>query len=473
MSEQPRLGGKIRAIRRAHRITQAKLAEQLGISPSYLNLIEHNRRPLPAHLLIQLAKRFDLDLQTFGEDDSAKVHTELMEVFGDELFDDHGITKADVTELVEHHPNVSKAIRTLYDAWRSAREQARRLAGTTENDGVVGKRILPSEEVSDFIQEHDNHFPELEAAAERLIRDAALDPHRIQEGLVAWLEEELDVRVRFVEAKDMGKAVRRLDRSRRTLEISELLRPRSRNFQLAHAVGLLTRSEELDRLVDHAHLSRPESRRLARVAMANYFAGAVLMPYEAFLEAAQASRYDIELIGHRFRVSFEQVCHRLSTLRRPGREGVPFHLIRIDIAGNISKRFSASGIQFARYSGACPRWNIFRALLTPGVITTQISEMDDGERYFCLARTLRKGDRGYHAAHTVHAIGLGCRLEDAPALVYADGVDLQRTDQAVKIGVTCRLCERTDCDQRAMPAVGSPLRVDENLRGMSFYANPE
>ncbi|MEZ4318795.1 MAG: short-chain fatty acyl-CoA regulator family protein [Myxococcota bacterium] len=467
MSETPKLGGKIRAIRRTHKLTQARLAEQLGISASYLNLIEHNRRPLPATLLIQLARRFDLDLQTFAEDDSVRVHTDLMEVLGDPLFDDHGLTKSDVDELVEHHPNVARAIRTLYDAWRTAWGQARH----TDAD-ALGQNVLPSEEVNDFLQAHENHFPELEAAAERLIRDARLDPHHIQQGLVSHLHDTLGYDVVFVKA-NTGGVVRRLDRQRRVLEISELLRPRSRNFQLAHAVGLLTRSDELDRLVEHPVLSGPESRRLARVALANYFAGAVLMPYEAMLEAAVDSRYDIELLGHRFRVSFEQVCHRLTSLRRPGREGVRFHLIRIDIAGNISKRFSASGIPFARYSGACPRWNVFRALLTPGVITTQLSEMPDGTRYFCVARTIRKGDRGYHSTHTVHAIGLGCRIDDAPALVYADGIDLTRTDQAVPIGVTCRLCERRDCEQRAMPSIGSPLRVDEDLRGVSFYASVE
>ncbi|MCA9570029.1 MAG: DUF2083 domain-containing protein [Myxococcales bacterium] len=465
MVETPRLGARVRAIRKAHRLTQVRLAEQLGISPSYLNLIEHNRRPLPAALLLQLAKLFDLELDAFEQDDAVNVKADLMEVFGDDLFDDEGLTGADVDELVQHHPNVARAIRTLYDALYQAREQAQACAG---DEGDPVRALLPSDEVSAFLQERRNHFPELEAAAESLSRSARLEPHHMQQGLVAHLAH-LGYTVEFVEAESLRRAVRRIDRERKVVSVSELLRPRSRLFQLAHAVGLLTRSDILDDLVEDPGLTRPESRRLARVALCNYFAGAVLMPYEDFLTTAEELRYDIERIGHRFRVSFEQVCHRLTTLSRPGREGVAFHLIRTDIAGNISKRFSASGIRFARYSGVCPRWNVFGALLTPGRISTQISVMPEGDAYFCIARTIRKGDRGYHTQETIHSVGLGCRLEDARALVYADGIDLD-AGKAVPIGVTCRACPRRDCEQRAMPSAGSPLQIDEDVRGMSFYA---
>jgi predicted transcriptional regulator len=217
-------------------------------------------------------------------------------------------------------------------------------------------------------------------------------------------------------------------------------------------------------------LTTPESRTVARVALANYFGGAVLMPYERFLQAAKSLRYDIELLGHRFRTSFEQVCHRLTTLQRPGSEGVPFHMIRIDVAGNISKRFSASGIRFARFSGACPRWNVFSALSTPGLIRVQLSRMPDGKSYFCLACSVRKDSGGYLAPHAVQAIGIGCPASMARELVYADGIDLENLEAAVPVGVTCRLCERMDCTQRAFPPLQHPLRVKEGVRGVSFYA---
>jgi predicted transcriptional regulator len=229
----------------------------------------------------------------------------------------------------------------------------------------------------------------------------------------------------------------------------------------------------LDRLVRDEQLTTPESRALARVALANYFAAALLMPYQPFLEAARAERYDIELLAHRFGASFEQVCHRLTTLRRPGAEGVPLHFLRIDIAGNISKRFSGSGIRFARFSGACPRWNVHAAFMTPGMIRVQISRMPDGDVYFCIARTIRSDRGGYNQPHTVQAIGLGCDMRHARALVYSDGVDLDDPNAAVPVGVTCRICEHLDCEQRAFPALTHPLRIDENVRGVSFFSPVE
>ena len=214
--------------------------------------------------------------------------------------------------------------------------------------------------------------------------------------------------------------------NRNVLVLSELLPTRSRTFQLAHQLAVLTQGSVMDRIVAEGRFSTDESRGLAKVTLANYFAGAVLMPYAPFLQAAKEERYDIDVLGRRFRVGFEQVCHRLTTLRRPGAEGVPFHMMRIDVAGNISKRFSASGIRFARFSGACPRWNIFAAFLTPGMIRIQVSRMPDGEVFFCLARTIQKDSGGYHAQHPVQAIGLGCRVEHARELVYSDGIDVEQ-----------------------------------------------
>jgi hypothetical protein len=252
-----------------------------------------------------------------------------------------------------------------------------------------------------------------------------------------------------------------------------VLPPRSRRFQLAHQVGLITQSEILDRLIRDESLTTQESRSLARVALANYFAAALLMPYQPFLDAAKAERYDIELLAHRFGASFEQVCHRLTTLRRPGSEGVPLHFLRIDIAGNISKRFSGSGIRFARFSGACPRWNVHAAFMTPGMIRTQLSRMEDGAVYFCIARTVRSDRGGYNAPHTVQAIGLGCEVRYARELVYSDGVDVDNPNAATPVGVTCRICSHLDCEQRAFPALQHPLRIDENVRGVSFFAPVE
>ncbi|MCA9544100.1 MAG: DUF2083 domain-containing protein [Myxococcales bacterium] len=470
MAVSARMGAKVRSLRRRQRLTQTELADQLGISASYLNLIEHNRRPLTAPLLIKLARLFDVDVTRFAAEEDEQLASELMEAFADPLFDEHNLTAHDVRDLVTQHPAAGRAVLALYAAFVESRDQRLAKGAQPDAEGPGEALSLPSEEVSAMLQRHLNHFPGLEVVAEDIRAKARLTDDDVSRGLTAYLEGTLKVRVRVRTVQDMRGAVRRYDRTHHELWLSEVLAPRSRNFQLAHQCGLLAAREVISALVDEApELTSDASKRLARISLANYLASAVIMPYDAFLHAARQERYDIELLGHRFRSSFEQVCHRLTTLRRPGHAGVPFHLIRVDIAGNISKRFSASGIRFARFSGACPRWNVHAAFTTPGRIRVQISEMPEGERFFCMARTVQRGAAGYHASHTVHAIGLGCRVEDAGALVYADGLDLTHGN-AVRVGVSCRLCPRLDCEHRAMPPLKSPLEVDEDVRGLSFYA---
>lgn len=472
MADSPRLGAKIRALRRRESLSQVQLAERLGISASYLNLIEHNRRPLSAQLLIRLAQLFQLDLQAFAEDDQSQLVSDLYEAFGDPLFEGHDLTSTEVKELVGQSPQLARAVITLYQAYRTTRDSAESLAGnlgSSPGTTDVDRSNLPSEEVSDLIQRHQNYFPEIESAAEMLWRIARLDAHELYRGLSAYLDSVHGVRVRIEKDAQMGGAVRRYLPKEHVLELSEILAPRTRNFQLAHQIGLIDHADLFGRIAKDRGLTSDDARALCKVALANYFAGAVLMPYSPFWEAAKETRYDVELLGHRFRVSWEQACHRLTTLQRPGAEGVPFHLVRLDIAGNISKRFSASGFRFARFSGACPRWNEHAAFLTPGMVRTQLAQMPDGTTYFCVARTVRDDSGGYHAPHALHSVGLGCEVRFAKALVYAQGIDLGSPSGSVPIGVACRVCERKDCEQRAFPPLLQPLRVDENLRGRSFY----
>jgi hypothetical protein len=449
-----------------------QLAERLGISPSYLNLIESNRRPLPAALLIKLAQLFGMDLHAFGADDDARLVNDLLEAFADPLFDAYQLTSLDLRDLALNHPNVARATLALYTSYKTQRAASDELAARLDGEDAAGPEnsLLPSEEVSDLIQSRMNYFPELEEGAEELWKKARLDPEEIYPGLVRYLDKQHGVQVRIARGEAERGILRRFDAEKQILTLSELLPTRSRTFQLAHQIALLTDHGRIDRLVVDAHLTTDESRGLARVALANYFAGAILMPYARFLEACRQERYDLDVIGRRFRVGFEQLCHRFTTLRRPGAEGVPFHMIRIDVAGNISKRFSASGIRFARFSGACPRWNVFAAFMTPGMIRIQLSRFADGATYFCIARTIHKDSGGYHAQQPVQSIGLGCRIEHAREMVYSDGIDLESAQTATPVGVTCRLCDRTDCEQRAFPSIRQPLQVDENVRGISLYA---
>lgn len=470
-ADSPKLGNKIRGLRRREGLTQAQLAKRLGISPSYLNLIENNRRTLTASLLIKLAQLFDLDLQAFSQDDQDQLTGDLLEVLADPMFETHQLTQAEVRELAANNPGIAQAMLTLHRAFRSARDSAGSLAERMDDSGAsIARAALPSEEVSDFVQRATNYFPELEEAAELLWKAARLDAHEVRRGLIEYLESVHGITIRVEQEVMMQGAVRRFDEKNHILRLGEVLPPRSRNFQLAYQIAFADHPDLLHRLSKDPSLTTDASRRLARVALANYFAAAVMMPYERFRSSAQALRYDVELLGHRFRTSFEQVCHRLTTLRRPGAEGIPFHLVRIDVAGNISKRFSASGFRFARFSGACPRWNEHTAFLTPGLIRRQLAEMPDGKRYFCMARTVRNELGGFHAPHALHAVGLGCELRYARELIYADGMDLEDAESVTPVGVTCRICERMNCEERAFPSVMQTLEIDEHARGRSLYA---
>ncbi len=470
MKTRRNLGGTVRAQRKHRQMTQVELARRLEISPSYLNLIEHNERPLTASLLLKLAAEFDLKISDFQDDTSAQLADDLAEVFADPIFETQAMSDDEVRGLVEASPAGARAILSLYHNVRATRASLEDLSSRIydgEQLPSVASR-LPSEEVNDFIQRHMNHFPELEEGAERLWREAKLEIGARYRGMVRYLEER-DIEVAIRGPAELRGALRRYDPERGCLSLSEALPAHGRNFQLALQIGLLTQGDFLERMTEEAGFSSDASLIQCRVVLAAYFAGAVLMPYDAFLDAARSDRYDIELVGHRFSASFEQVCHRLTSLRRPGNEGIPFHLLRVDLAGNISKQFSATGIRFARFAGTCPRWNVFSAFQTPNMIRTQISAMPDGTKYFCVARTIPKGRGGYHALHSVQAIGLGCQLAHARELVYTEGIDLTNLEKIVPVGVTCRLCERTDCEERVFPSIRTPGRMDENVRGISVY----
>lgn len=461
------LGTRLRALRRREGLTQAAFSKRLGISTSYLNLIENDRRPLTAQVLIKLARSFEVDLAEFSGDAEDGIVQDLMEAFGDPLFDEHGLTNSDLRELASSQPEVGRAMVRLYQAFRGSQETNAQLAlQVSDTQDIQTPTRLPSEEVTDFIQAHHNHFPALEEAAERIWKDGSFELRSLEYRLRRFLEQELGVRVEVAQGADL----RRFDPAKRVLTLSENLPPRSRNFQLAVQTALLWREDDIERMVASFRFRSEAARRLGKVTLANYFAGATLMPYGPFLKAAEAARYDIELLGNRFRTSFEQVAHRMTTLRRTGAEGVPFHFIRVDIAGNISKRFSASGIGFARFGSACSKWNVFAAFMTPGRISRQLSVMPDGKTYFCIARTITRGQGGYHAPHAVQGIGLGCETDHARKLVYADGIDLDAPQRVVQIGTSCRLCPRSDCAQRAFPSLEHPLEIDEHVRGASFFS---
>jgi hypothetical protein len=467
------LGRKVRALRTRAGLTQAALAERLAVSASYLNLIENDRRPLPAGLLIKLAQVLDLDLKTISAAADTRLAADLAEVFGDPLFEGLAPAETELRDVAASSPDMARAVVHLHHAYRAAHDSAQTLAAQVldrQDVSGVDRSALSSEQASDFLERHANHFPELEAEAERVWSDGALAGEDLFGALCAYLERRHKVGVQVAKMGAMGGAMRRFDPATRTLALAEVLRRGSRNFQVAYQIGLLECGPALDRLTRDPALTSDESRALGRVTLANYFGAAVLMPYAAFLAAAEEERYDLDLLQHRFRVNFEQVGHRVCTLQRKGAEGVPFFMVRIDLAGNISKRFSVNSVGFPRFGGLCPLRNVHAAFLQPNVLRVQVSRLPEGTAFFSVARTIRRHRGGFHAPEVLYAIELGCELEHARRLVYADGIDLQSAAGVVAVGVTCRLCERMDCRARAFPSIQRPLDIDENVRGVSFYA---
>lgn len=470
---KPKLGKQIKALRRRQNLTQVAMAQRLGVSSSYLNLIEHDQRAMSANLLLKLAREFDVDLRAFASGEAAALVSDVAEVFSDPMFGDQGVGEDELRELAISCPDAARAVRQLYQRYLAARDSSKVLAEQVhEREDAMGvdRSELVSEQVSDLIQRHRNYYPALEAEAERLWSEAKLEYDGLFRGLRQHLQERHHIRVRVTTVDRMEGAVRRFEPAAHEVLISEGLNYESRIFQLAHQTAWLHCPSVLDSLSADSLLATEASRRLYRVALANYFAGAVVMPYADFLSAAKKERYDIDLLSHRFRCSFEQVCHRLTTLRRPGAEGVPFSMVRVDIAGNISKKFSAGDLRFPRFSGLCPLRNVHLAFLQPGLVRVQLSQLPDGQTQFSIARTVRKNRGGFHTPNVRYAIGLECDVESARGMVYSDGMDLTQTEAAVPVGVTCRLCSRMDCEARAFPSIQQPLQVDENKRGLSFYA---
>lgn len=477
MRTNSHLGYKVRSLRRQAGLTQATLAGRLGISASYLNLLENDRRPFTAELLLALAQSLDVDLRTLAAGPDAQLLADVNETFSDPVFEDHPLTGRDVQSFVESAPDVARAVVRLHHAYAATRAaletlQSHVLDGPENVGGTpdVDRSRLFSEQVSDLLQRHANYFPELEAEAARLWREAHLDTVHVFSAMTEYLHRKYDIQVRIKTVREMNGAVRRYSLENREIHMSEVLSRSSRNFELAAQLGLLETSALLDRMLDHADLPTAEARGLGRVALGNYFAAALLMPYDSFLQAAQEERYDIEILGHRFGASWEQVCHRLTTMRRPGAEGVPFYFVRVDIAGNISKKFNAAGIHMPRYGGLCGLWNVHGAFLQPGRVGVQLATLSNGRRLLAIAKTVRRYGGGFRAPDNLFAVGVGCDASDAKQLVYADGMDIAASDTGTPVGVTCRLCERVGCAARATPALHKPLKIDENVRGISFFA---
>ncbi len=453
-------GAKLRELRGRLTLTQRAFADKLGVSLPYLNQMENNHRPVSATVVLALAQEFGLDVTELNAGEGERLVSDMREALADPVFAKNAPPLADLRLAASNAPALARAFLDLHRAYRQSHE---RLASLDEALGRedASLRASPWDEVRDFFHYCDNYVDAVDRAAEHFASGAGVGQDARFIAIEALKKRGIDVQF-----SNTGP-LRRFDPVARSLHLSARATVATQAFQLMYQVALQTQNELLEATLDLARFQTSEARDIAKIGMANYFAGAALMPYRAFMEAAQATRHDLERLADLFGASIEQVAHRLSTLQRPGAKGIPFFFVRVDQAGTITKRHSATRLQFARFGGACPLWNVHRAFETPGHFLRQLAETPDGVRYLCLARDVSKPGGAFLAPVRRYAIGLGCEVTHAASLVYSDGLDLKGRFEP--IGISCRICERRDCHQRSVPPLERRLRVDPDQRGLLPY----
>jgi predicted transcriptional regulator/transcriptional regulator with XRE-family HTH domain len=467
-------GPRLKRLRRERQLTQARMAEELDVSPSYLNLMERNQRPITVQVLIRLTDVYGIDPRDFMESESLQTVGELDQILTDPLFRESDVTRAEIQDAAENAPALVAAMTKLYRAYTASREAGE--AGLFSKGDPDRAEPHPGENPIDRVRSilHDarNHFPELETAAETLAADLSLEGHELFYAISDHLRARHGIKVRTLPLDVMGDRLRYFDHHRRQLLICEVMDQPGRTFQAAYQLAYAGCGELLNALSTRHEPKDGTARRFLRMTLANYFAASLMMPYARFQEAAEGLGYDVEILGARFGASYEQVAHRLTTLARPTARGIPFFLVRVDIAGNVSKRFSSSRFPFAHSGGTCPLWNVHATFMQPGRILTQVVELNDGSQWFSIARTVRRSITPHGAIEPRFAIGLGCEIKFSPKLTYARRLD-PALPHPTPIGINCRLCDRNTCPQRSAPPALRPLLVDETMRTISPFTFKE
>lgn len=457
------MGPRLKRVRRDLGLTQANMAADLEISPSYVALMERNQRPVTAELLLKLASTYKIDIASLADDDSEDLAKRLQSTLKQPIFADIDLPALDSADIATSYPGFVEAFLRLHTAFseeQMAHAQRRELAASGSDEAAASD---PVGEARAFLAARRNCFPALDDHAAEVAQALAGDRPREEsvwtDALVARLTRKHGQKVRFTDPELILGSLRWHDRHREQVLVSNRLDHPGRRFQLALQIGLLEAREVIAAQLVDGRFSGENPRRLASRALTGYWAAALLMPYRPFLRAARQTRHDLEALSRRFAASFEQVAHRLTTLGRPGEEGVPFFFLRLDRAGNVSKRLDGAGFPFARTGGSCPLWNVHSVFDAPGRICPQWLELPEGERFFSIARTVEAGGGSWDSPRATRAVALGCAAEHAGHIVYADGL---AEKAATPIGVACRLCHRPHCIARSAPPIGREMRPDDN-----------
>ena len=467
-----KIGPKIKSFRRQLGLQANKLAEQLGISASYLNLIESGKRKIDGDLLLKVCEELKIELSDLTNKSDLNLVNDISELLDDKLFEDLDIVGPEVKDLVNTNPKIAKALIKLGDNFK---QKDHEIINKVENlSGKIidsRKTAFPGEVISDFLQEKKNYFPKLEEFANNVFEKVQKNNRTRYVALCEFLKTEYSITVKDV-IPDEGKPFSKIfDKNKKELLLSDYNSLETKKLHAAAQIAQEGAMKELNDYLSEFKFPTEESKRLTQIALLNYCGAAILMPYKLLHSECKKLKYDLELLQNTFATSFEQVAHRVTSLQDPKLPGIPFHFLRVDVAGNISKRFSLSGIEIPRYGGACPRWNVYSAFSRPGVIQAAVSKMTNGEKYVCIARTVEKGVGRYGQKKSMLSIGLGCEAKYAKDFVYTENLSLSDKKTEIPIGVSCRTCDRLDCSQRAFPPLHKKFDVDVNARGVSVYVS--
>ena len=467
-----KIGPKIKAFRRQLGVQANKLADKLNISPSYLTLIEGGKRKIDADLLLRICQELKIEISDLTSKSDINLVNDISELLDDNLFEDLDILGPEVQDVVNTNPKIARALIKLGDNFKKKDHELvnkiEKLSGKIVDNR---KSSFPGEVISDFLQENKNYFPKLEDFANKIFDKVKQNNRTRYIALCDFLRSEYGITVKDIIPEEEKPFSKIFNKKNKELLLSDYLSIETKKLHAAAQIAQEGAVYEINKLLETFNFPSEESKKLTNVALLNYCGAAILMPYKQFYTECKKLKYDLELLQNTFATSFEQVTHRVTCLNDPELPGVPFHFLRVDVAGNISKRFSLSGIEIPRYGGACPRWNVYSAFSRPGVIQAAVSKMTNGEKYVCIARTVEKGVGRHGQKKSMLSIGLGCEAKYAKDFVYTENLNINDKKTEIPIGVSCRTCDRLDCSQRAFPPLHKKFDVDINSRGVSIYVS--
>ena len=467
-----KIGPKIKTFRRQFGMQANKLAEKLNISPSYLTLIEGGKRKIDAGLLLRICQELKIEVSDLTNKSDVNLANNISELLDDKLFEDLDILGPEVKDLANTNPKIGKALIRLGDILKKKDHELinkiEKLSGKIVDSR---KSSFPGEVIADFLQENKNYFPKLEDFANKIFDKLKENNRTRYISLCNFLKSEYGITVIDIIPEE-GKTFSKIfNKKNKELILSDYISLETKKLYAAAQIAQEGAISDINKYLESFNFPSEESKKLTKVALLNYCGAAILMPYKLFHTECKKLKYDLELLQNIFATSFEQVTHRVTCLNDPNLPGVPFHFLRVDVAGNISKRLSLSGIEIPRYGGACPRWNVYSAFSRPGVIQAAVSKMSNGEKYVCIARTVEKGIGRYGQKKSILSIGLGCEAKYAKDFVYTENLDINDRKSEIPVGVSCRTCDRLDCSQRAFPPLHKKFDVDINSRGVSVYVS--